>query len=106
MTEEPPWHSSVMSIVVHPTQPAVWWMDTVNMCGFRPEFYIDVGDHVELKRRMLACHKSQLKRGTGGDFSPLEEQMLTQLKARGAQAEVAAAEAFRAHHAWKRLRAW
>ncbi len=88
------------------TQPAVWWMDTVNMSGFRPEFYIDVSDHVEIKRRMLACHKSQLERGTGGDFSPLEEQMIQQLKARGAQAEVAAAEAFRAHHAWKRLRAW
>ncbi|MFH1922854.1 MAG: PIG-L deacetylase family protein [Planctomycetota bacterium] len=88
------------------TQPALWWMDTVNMSGFRPEFYIDVSDYVEVKRRMLACHKSQLRRGTGGDFSPLEEQMLQQLKARGAQAEVAAAEAFRAHHAWKRLRAW
>ena len=94
------------------TQPALWWMDTVNMSGFQPEFYVDVSDYVEVKRRMLACHKSQLRRGhhpqdgPGGDFSPLEEQMLRQLRARGAQADVAAAEAFRSHHAWKRLRAW
>ena len=88
------------------TQPAVWWMDTVNMTGFQPHFYVDVSNHVEVKRRMLACHKSQLVRGTSGNFSPLEEQMLNQCKTRGSQAEVAAAEAFRAHHAWKRLRAW
>jgi len=88
------------------TQPALWWMDTVNMSGFRPEFYVDVSEYVELKCRMLACHKSQLRRGAGGDFSPLEEQMLNQSRTRGAQAEVAAAEAFQVHHAWKRLRAW
>ena len=88
------------------TQPALWWMDTVGMSGFLPEFYIDVSDYVELKRRMLACHKSQLQRSADGDFSPLEEHMLRQCQTRGAQAEVAAAEAFRAHHAWRRARAW
>ncbi len=88
------------------SQPALWWMDTVNMTGFQPDFYIDVSDHVDLKQRMLACHRSQLVRGDSGDFSPLEEQMLSQLKTRGSQAGVAAAEAFRTHHAWKRIRAW
>jgi LmbE family N-acetylglucosaminyl deacetylase len=88
------------------SQPALWWMDTANMSGFLPEFYIDVSDFVELKREMLACHKSQLQRGADGDFSPLEELMLRQCQTRGAQAGVQAAEAFRAHHAWKRLRAW
>jgi len=88
------------------TQPALWWMDTVNMCGFLPGFYVDVTEHVELKRRMLACHKSQLQRGADGDFSPLEEQMLRQCRARGAQAGVEAAEAFRIHAVWKRARAW
>ena len=87
-------------------QPAVWWMDTVNMTGFQPHFHVDVSDYVELKRQMLACHGSQLVRGSGGDFSPLEEQMLNQCKTRGSQAETAAAEAFRVHRAWKRLRAW
>jgi LmbE family N-acetylglucosaminyl deacetylase len=88
------------------TQPALWWMDTANMSGFLPEFYVDVSEYVELKRQMLACHKSQLTRGAEGDFSPLEELMLRQCKTRGAQAGVDAAEAFRAHQAWKRTRAW
>jgi len=91
---------------VMPTQPAVWWMDTVNMSGFEPGFLVDVGEYVELKRRMLACHKSQLQRGADGDFSPLDEQMLRQCRARGAQAGVDAAEAFQIHTAWKRARAW
>ena len=76
------------------------------MTGFEPGFYVDVTQYVELKRRVLACHKSQLARGEDGDFSPLEAQMLRQCEARGAQATVAAAEAFRAHLVWKRIRAW
>ena len=88
------------------SQPALWWMDTTNMSGFLPEFYIDVTGYVELKRRMLACHQTQLVRGTEGDFAPLEELMLRQCRVRGAQAGVEAAEAFRAHQAWKRIRAW
>jgi LmbE family N-acetylglucosaminyl deacetylase len=87
-------------------QPALWWMDAVNMSGFLPGFYVEITPYVELKRRMLACHRSQLQRGADGDFSPLEQQMLQQCQARGAQAGVAAAEAFRAHLAWKRARAW
>jgi LmbE family N-acetylglucosaminyl deacetylase len=86
--------------------PALWWMDTVNLSGFAPEFFLDISAHVELKRRMLACHQSQLRRGGGRDFEPLEELMLRQCRARGAQAGVAAAEAFRSHPAWKRVRAW
>ncbi|MHC4405331.1 MAG: PIG-L deacetylase family protein [Planctomycetota bacterium] len=88
------------------TQPALWWMDTANMAGFLPEFFIDVTDYVDLKRKMLACHKSQLERGVDGDFSPLEDLVLRQCRARGAQANVAAAEAFRSHSAWKRAGAW
>jgi len=88
------------------TQPALWWMDTANMSGFSPEFYIEVSDYVDLKRRMLACHRSQLTRGVDGDFSPLEDLMMQQCTTRGAQAGVEAAEAFRTHQAWKRVRAW
>ena len=88
------------------SQPALWWMDTMNMTGFEPGFFVDISNHLDLKRRMLACHKSQLRRAADGDFSPLEEQMIRQAEARGAQAGVAAAEAFRVHLAWKRARAW
>jgi len=87
-------------------QPGLWWMDTVNMIGFEPGFLIDVSNQIDLKRHLLACHKSQIQRGKDGDFTPLEEQMIRQSEARGAQAGVAAAEAFRSYLAWKRARAW
>lgn len=88
------------------SQPALWWMDTMNMTGFEPGFFIDVSDQIDLKRHMLACHKSQLRRSADGDFAPLEELMIRQAHARGMQAGVAAAEAFRLHLTWKRVRAW
>ena len=86
--------------------PALWWMDTLSMHGFTPGFFIDISDLVGLKTRMLACHQSQLRRGRDGDFAPLAEVMQLQFRARGAQAGVKAAEAFRAHLAFKRARAW
>jgi LmbE family N-acetylglucosaminyl deacetylase len=88
------------------TPPALWWMDTVSMSGFNPGFYVDVSEFVALKKRMLACHQSQLARGRDADFSPIEEMMRLQYRARGMQAGVEAAEAFRAHFAFKRVRAW
>lgn len=86
--------------------PAVWWMDTVEMIGFEPHFFVNVSRFVKLKQQMLACHTSQLQRGSERDFSPLNELLGRQCRARGAQAGVAAAEAFRTHSAWKRQRAW
>ncbi len=86
--------------------PALWWMDTINMSGFDPAIYIDVTRFLPLKQRMLQCHKSQLARGTDGDFSPLSELMRLQALARGAQSGVGAAEAFRPHNVFKRARAW
>ncbi len=86
--------------------PALWWMDTIEMIGFQPEFYIDISPFVELKRQMLRCHKSQLARGENSDFSPLEKIMVRQYEARGEQVGVKAAEAFRHAALWKRSRAW
>lgn len=86
--------------------PAVWWMDTINMHGFAPGFYVDVSAHADVKHEMLACHKSQLARGEDGDFSPLSELMELQYRTRGTQSGVAAAEAFRIHSAFKRGAAW
>lgn len=96
-------------VTAHPpltAHPALWWLDTIDMLSFEPEFFVDVTEFAEMKTRMLACHRSQLQRGTDGDFAPLAELMQRQLAARGAQAGVAAAEAFRAHRVWKRTVAW
>ena len=88
------------------TAPAVWWMDTLQMNGFVPGFYIDITDFLSLKTRMLACHRTQLQRRKDPAFSPLSGLMQLQVRARGAQAGVKAAEAFRALDAFKRARAW
>ncbi len=89
-----------------PASPALWWMDTVNMSGFEPGFYVDISGFMPLKEKMLVCHRSQMARGNDSSFSPLLDLMHLQAIARGAQAGVAAAEAFRAHLAFKRARAW
>jgi len=86
--------------------PALWRMDTVNMTGFDPGFFVDVSPHLALKNQMLACHRSQLARGKGQDFAVLADLMRQQCQARGSQSGVSAAEAFRAYHAFKRARAW
>ncbi|MBI3875387.1 MAG: PIG-L family deacetylase [Verrucomicrobia bacterium] len=91
---------------VLPVPPALWFMDTVNMSGFVPGFYVDISPHVALKERMLACHKSQLARGKDSDFSPLLELMRVQMRARGMQSGVEAAEAFRICDTFKRTQAW
>jgi LmbE family N-acetylglucosaminyl deacetylase len=86
--------------------PSLWWMDTMDMNGFAPGFFVDIGEFLNLKTQMLACHESQLRRGKDADFSPLAELMRLQFRTRGMQAGVEAAEAFRAHLAFKRGRAW
>jgi LmbE family N-acetylglucosaminyl deacetylase len=88
------------------TAPAVWFADALNMSGFSPHLFVDVSEQLELKKKMLACHQSQIRRGADRDFAPLTELMLHQAQSRGAEAGAAAAEAFTAHHFFKRARAW
>ena len=76
------------------------------MHGFQPQFFVDISNYVELKRKMLACHKSQLSRSEDRDFTSLSDLMRNQFDTRGRQANVSAAEAFRCYHAFKRSRAW
>jgi LmbE family N-acetylglucosaminyl deacetylase len=86
--------------------PALWWMDTIGMADFTPGFFVNISAQVSVKEEMLACHRSQLQRGGERDFAPLLDLMRVQYQARGLQAGVPAAEAFRAHQAFKRARAW
>ena len=89
-----------------PRPPALWWMDTINMTGFEPGFYIDVSAHLDLKLSMLRCHKSQVVRSKDRDLPPLAELLERQARTRGAQSDVTAAEAFRITPHMKRIRAW
>ena len=78
----------------------------VQMSGFAPHIFVDISGQVAIKERMLALHRSQLERSGDRDFAPLAELMRLQCQTRGAQAGVAAAEAFRPHDAFKRIGAW
>lgn len=86
--------------------PAIWWMDTINMSGFAPGFFVDVTAYQALKERLLECHRSQMARSGDKDFSPMLDLVRLQSHTRGMQSNVAAAEAFRLHVAFKRVRAW
>jgi LmbE family N-acetylglucosaminyl deacetylase len=86
-------------------QPKLWFADTLAMTGFKPEFYVDVTGTLEVKKQMLACHRSQIERGPDGDFRPLMDLMLRQCHTRGEEAGVASAEVFRSHPAFKRIAA-
>ena len=86
--------------------PAVWCMDTVGMHDFTPTLFINVSAYVELKERMLDCHRSQITRAGDRDFAPLRELMRQQLQTRGLQSQVDAAEAFVPLNRFKRMRAW
>ena len=79
-------------------------MDTVQMLGFEPGFYIDITPFMELKLSMMRCHKSQLSRGT--DLPPMERSMELKAQTRGLQAGVESAEAFRIAPLMNRIRAW
>jgi LmbE family N-acetylglucosaminyl deacetylase len=110
LAEAVSWFASSPGFITEParleTPPALWRMDTVNMLGFTPGFYIDVSPFVQLKRDMLAKHRSQMDRAEDDAFTPLESLMLKQCATRGEQAGVEAAEAFEIHTAWKRLGAF
>ncbi|MHC4994372.1 MAG: PIG-L deacetylase family protein [Planctomycetota bacterium] len=110
LAEAASWNASSPGYLTEPPRleapPALWRMDTVNMLGFTPGFYIDVSRFVQLKRDMLAMHRSQMERAKDDAFMPLEVLMLKQCAARGLQAGVEAAEAFEIHPAWKRVGAF
>lgn len=81
--------------------PHVFLMDCVGGIDFEPEVYVDIGDVLELKQRMLLCHRSQDEwlRDIYDDLDYVA--LLRDLAARrGAEAGVAWAEAFREVHTY------
>ena len=77
-----------------PEPPAVMYMDNVAAIRSDPTHLVDISGAMETKRRMLACHVSQIGRA-GGGVHQLEEMMLAQGRLRGFQAGVRYAEGFR-----------
>lgn len=96
------WAGPILGIAQYETEhpaldytPALYWMDTLNGQGFEPTDYVDIGDTLETKIKMLECFESQvpfLKRYFGMD---IVEQVRVAARYRGIQAGVRQAEAFR-----------
>jgi LmbE family N-acetylglucosaminyl deacetylase len=87
----------------HPPILPIYYMDTVAGIGFEPEEYVDISDHFETKRRMLACHQSQTAWLAAHDQVDVIDMMAAVARFRGVQAGVAHAEGFRAWREWGRI---
>lgn len=87
---------------VHKSVPPVYYMDTVAGINFMPEEYVDITGTMEIKRRMIAEHKSQLEWVREHDGVDMMEFIETTARFRGLQAGVQYAEGFCRLHAWPR----
>jgi LmbE family N-acetylglucosaminyl deacetylase len=81
--------------------PALFFMDNLAGVDFEPTHLVDVSSTIGVKRRMLACHTSQLTRSDSG-LSQLEVLAETLTRLRGYQCGVSHAEGFRPAPFWGR----
>ena len=84
--------------------PALLWMDTLAGQGFQPEAFVDITETFETKRKMLACHESQVEWLRHHDGVDILDFIRTVAKARGMQAGVPLAEGYRQEASWSRAR--
>ncbi len=67
------------------------WGSTGIDAGFRPRRYVDIGDFLDLKLRALACYEAEMR---PFPHARSREAIEARARVRGAEAGVAAAEAF------------
>ena len=82
--------------------PRLFYMDTVAGIDFVPKEYVDISSAIELKRRMMQAHASQLRfvqQLSGIDFLDMIE---VTGRYRGYQCNARYAEGFAEHFAWPR----
>jgi LmbE family N-acetylglucosaminyl deacetylase len=84
-TEHPAW----------PTIPDLYFMDTLGGINFEPQEYVDISSTIELKRKMLSQHQSQIEFMKARYDMTLVEFMEICSAFRGIQASVRYAECFR-----------
>ncbi len=83
-------------------QAQVFYMDTLAGIGFTPAEYVDVTTVIEMKRRMLACHQSQIKPMRELAQTDLVELIEIQARFRGLAAGCKYAEGFTRLEAFQR----
>jgi LmbE family N-acetylglucosaminyl deacetylase len=86
----------------HPAVPPLYYMDTLAGKGFHPTEYVDISATIDIKRQMLACHKSQLKWLKDHDNIDVMEFMEVVARTRGFQCNRPYAEGFRPADVWPR----
>jgi LmbE family N-acetylglucosaminyl deacetylase len=86
----------------HPKITPIYYMDTLAGVDFLPTDYVDITDEIEMKKKMLACHESQITWMKEHDKIDFIDFMMTITKFRGLQANVKYAEAFRKADVWPR----
>lgn len=82
----------------------LYYMDTLAGVNFQPADYVNITEHYEMKRRMLACHASQIKWLAAHDKIDILELIEVTAKFRGYQAGVQFAEGFQPAPYWLRIK--
>ncbi len=80
--------------------PRLYYMDSVAGLGFEPEVFIDITENIEVKRRMLSMHKTQVEWMRKHDNIDIIRVMEDLAKLRGHQCGVGYAEAFKPVRIW------
>jgi N-acetylglucosamine malate deacetylase 1 len=78
-----------------PRAPHLAYFDAEQGVAFEPQIWIDISDYVDVKRRMLAAHESQLALMSRMYGEDLIEMVLRQAQFRGGQRSTRYAEAYR-----------
>ncbi len=83
-------------------QTQVYYMDNLGGVDFRPTEYVDISDVFEIKKAMLACHKSQFQAMESLARTDLMEMIEIQARFRGMAAGCKYAEGFTRLDAFQR----
>ncbi len=80
--------------------PEIIYMDTIGGVNFIPDRYVDISADIDVKRRMLSCHKSQEQWMVDMYGIPTVAMMENFSRMRGFQCGCAFAEGFRVPPMW------
>ncbi len=89
----------------YPVAPPVFFMDNLAGLGFAPEEYVDISATMDIKRRALAQHDSQVTWIRDHHSTDVFDLIETVARFRGLQCGVRYAEGFQALRAWGRVSA-
>lgn len=88
---------------VHFKLTPIYFMDTMAGLKFEAEEYVDITEVADVKRQMIACHKSQADWLREHDNVDYVEMAMVQSAFRGMQSGVKYAEAYRQLRVWGRV---